>query len=429
MIKRWISFLFICFFGVLPTVLGAEEQDSSIFTVYPLHTSDSSDDVLAADSNSSSLGLQPFCSYTISFTSGYTVPNMKSTRYIGKPTFGIDAAVLWQTDGTREWHHKWKYPSFGIRANYTYCFEGIAGDRIGALGFVQSPIFRSKSGVHMIETEQGEMFQHLSTTHTLSWVIGGGLAVYTNPYSRTPNDLNRFIGSYLNCMLELGVVYDWQLHDRSALSVSAKIVHNSNGYLKKPNYGLNFLQAELGYRLPQKKYKDIYVRNGENHRDTTDLWTEFYASYAPGIVQPRYTGSAHNYYYCHTAQIGYIMHPHANAICAFGGNVDITYNYSLDELRAFHRDSYKLPFLVGVCGSVEPYWGPLSIRLSMGGYMYKSPLSSVVSLPFYERLGAFYHFGKRESQFVGVSMQLYAAHINFIEWHYGIRLYDSRRYE
>ena len=110
--------------------------------------------------------------------------------------------------------------------NYAHIWNSVAGDRLG-----------------LAWTLNGPLIGHLS------WTYSVGLSMYTKPYSVTHDTNNTFIGSPLNCLIDLGFMYEQPLSERLTLTLTGKLVHSSNGYLYKPNHGLNYLQAELGLRF------------------------------------------------------------------------------------------------------------------------------------------------------------------------------------
>ena len=372
----------------------------------------------------------------VAFTAGYTMPNKTEWSYIAGATYGVDASLLWNVSGALPWHRAWRMPSFGLRANYAYIPDGIAGDRFGMAAFMVNPLWNP-------ELHPASLLRRT----VLSWELDFGLSGYSNPYCRTPDMRNEFIGSYLNCLIHFGLRYDVSVGmGGSGLTFAAKLVHSSNGYLQKPNQGLNFLQGEIGWMLApktgepknsveQKNTLDAIVSpivsNDGSPRDDISrfsLQPHSYLSfsYAPGLVQPRFSGASRRYFYCHTAEAAYLWRPDTRdgylGRFAYGGGIDLSYNFSMAEQSRWYHDNYgydlyTLPFNICYFGTFEPYWGPMSVRISLGGYLLKDSNPHVVSLPFYERVGLMYHSAC--GLFGGISMRAYAAHVDFIEWNIG----------
>lgn len=323
------------------------------------------------------------------------MPNRSEWGYMRGPSYGVDLSLGWTTDSSTLWHLLRHQPVYGVRVNYARFHPSLAGDRYGVAAFMKTPI--------LAEDPSNRLFFELDF----------GLSLFTEPYVRTHDSRNQFIGSYLNCLIHAGFSYLHSLPGGDAVSIDVKLVHSSNGYLQKPNQGWNVLEGGLGYHLGVEKQSAF----GWLGQDTV-CNDYLLVSYAPGMVKPRWSSGGNApqpYYYCHTAEVAMMWRPSLKY--AWGLGVDVNYNYSQRPLSTFHHDSYTLPFYIGGVVSIEPYWGRLSVRASLGAYLLKSRLSSVVSLPFYERIGLFYHISHH--LFTGISMRAYAAHVDYIEWNIG----------
>lgn len=369
-------------------------------------------------------------SHTISIDGGYTVPNSNQYGYIEAFDIGIGYNVDWRKGGPQYWKRFWKQPTVGLRLEYLHTNNPIAGQRFGVAANLHNSFWSSPRSAN-------------TTAHDIYWFTNAGLSVYTNPFERTENEQNDFIGSYINCLFNLGIGYDLILPNNSALVLNARFSHSSNGYVKKPNRGLNYLLFSVGYRMPQKiRYQDTVSTNsgydiGDNiarrvvtsefsTRTQSFMSHRLWLSFAPAIVQSRWYRAVEfelkqKYYFAYTAQAGYMFYP--TATLGFGVNLDVMYNYSHIEIVSIgYHVKPKLPYVGGAI-SFEPRWGAFSIRLSAGYYIVKSP---AIEIPVYERLGLFYHFGKSLSQFAGVTIKAHAAHADYIEWHYGVELFTQQ---
>ena len=377
---------------------------------------------------------------TLSLLSGYTVPNSSEWDYIKDISIGVDGALSWRQDwgfeDTNGCFPLLRFPyDMGVRGNFTYFPNGIAGQRIGVSGFIQEPIMLFKRWI----TFDGDSVPSRVPNY-LNLDMDCGLAFYTDPYSRTPNPDNVFIGSYLNCLVQIGLSYSHRLRDYSQIVFAARFAHSSNGYLKKPNKGLNYLQLSIGYTLPAKYHNsiirvsrfDTIDHSGQTFMPVVNwqhYWPygnpafrggEWLLSYSPGIVMPRYTGASRKYFYAHTAQAGWLYR--FNPARAVGATLDLTYNYSHTAvIRHWHED-YSLPFYIGIAGVYEATYHRLTLHTALAAYLARSEHGTT---PLYERVGLYYNFGsehRRLRHFVGVALKSHMAHIDFIEWHYGIKI-------
>lgn len=339
------------------------------------------------------VALQAQQNYSITLLGSYTVPNSSEWDYIRGFGYGVDAS-MWvpQRWFSSDSSYLIRIPyNAGVRINYTRFPDGIAGDRFGILGFIQEPI--------------------LSIPH-LYLDMGVLAAIYTNPFRRSHDNRNVFIGSYLNCLIQVGLTYKIK-----ALTFSGKFAHSSNGYLYKPNKGLNYLQFEVGHDF---RSNNAHTQNQLSFTPTSLKTSSLLISIAPGIVRPRLTEVADRYYYAYTIRLGWQYN--FSQVRAAGITLDVTNNGSHDSIRVAEHDPYKLPFNVALCANYETWYNHISLHLGIAYYLLRN---AQVYSPYYERIGAFYHFGDDKCKirhFVGVSLKSHAAHIDFIEWHYGIRI-------
>lgn len=349
---------------------------------------------------------------TVSLTGGYLCSMAPKWRYMQAPAAGVDASLSWDLSGREYWQRWWRIPTFGFRANYTYIQDGIAGDRLAVTGFVQSPIWRSN------KLDLNQLYPQPSP-HYIYWEVDGGLACYSMPFKAVPDPQNDFIGTFLNCQLQLGIGYRRTAPDGSAWQLAAKIVHNSNGQLTQHNKGLNFVQGELGWRLaparPKAACQPLPADAVAGYEGTlTDFHPTLFLAYAPSVVMSRHMDhNSHAYYYAHTAQVGCKVH--ADPCLAFGATLDVMYNYSHPELYDWVGSDYHHHSYLGVSGFVEPRWGPLSLRAGVGGYL-DGCTSELNDEPYYERFGLYYHFGDEGRWSAGTAMKLHKARIDYIEW-------------
>lgn len=333
--------------------------------------------------------------HSATFSMGRIVATAPDQRPAAMNSYIFDYSISWRTSGSDYWKFYHRYPDFGFRFSYAKMPHGIAGNRFGAVGFMQVPLRRP----------------------LLDWSVGLGLSAYTQPYSLTANLSNGYIGSIVNCLIDLGLIYKVPIEEGGSLTLQGRFLHTSNGYLRKPNLGLNYWQLGLGYDLSPIRSADVVARGALHVADSVTCTfrpeNHFFISYAPGIVQSRHK-LKDGYYYTYTSEAGYLRRFHP---ChAWGANIDVMMNGSHPEwLRARHEVP-PLAYL-GACALYEGFYGPMSIRLSIGMNITRS---SLIYIPIYERVGLYYHFGKGDRHYAGLAMKAYMGHVDYLEWTYGI---------
>ena len=337
---------------------------------------------------------------TYSLAIGHTIPNSAEWNYISDNYLGVDIAEsrtqLWTLAGDSLSALLRRPYQMGLRVNLTCYPNPIAGHKLGLAGFVVEPLL-----------DVGN--------HHLGLELDAGFAFYSNPFRLSKDAANVFIGSYINCLIQAGLSYSYTIPQVGDIVLAAKFLHSSNGYLVKPNKGLNYLQTELGFRpfRRSRQAADIRLSASDIHGG------DWFASYAGGMVMPRFVSKRHKYFYVNTARLGWLYH--FNAARAAGLNLDLTYNYSFNELHDINNDPYPLPFFVGLAAAYEASYHRLTLHAALASYLLRSDHGTTL---VYERLGLFYNIGdqsRRLRQFVGVSLKSHMAHVDFIEWHYGLK--------
>lgn len=324
------------------------------------------------------------CSWNVSLSGGYMMPNnMKYSQY-SSPTYGLGAAVLWRPEGNSYWQRFWNYPSFGVKAMYTRIPNAVAGNWFGLEGVIVNPF--------------GGRWE---------WNWGVGFSFYTKPHGVTGDTNNIFIGSVLNCLIDLGIGY--RLSDAATLSL--RLLHTSNGMLRRPNLGLNYLQLDLGWKFNNNV---SYRNDGSYVSEEMEKEREWSVALSGGAVMSR-DSSMDGYYPCYDVSL-YYQH-YVNPVFAFGGAIDLWYNGSNREIIMSDESEYRLPLYLSGMGCVELFWGPISLKVGMGLVV---AASCQVTIPIYERVGAYYNFGRN---YLGVALNAHAGRIEFIEWTYGRRFF------
>lgn len=130
--------------------------------------------------------------------------------------------------GKKEWHAKYKYPTF-----YTSLFFGYPGNKIYGYFVGISPQFSMKFPI--------------SKNLNYSVKAGIGPAYHTNPWDVTKNPLNMLVGSHITAIANAHISLDYKFGN-SVLGISLGVIHFSNGHVKLPNIGTNMPVAGINYK-------------------------------------------------------------------------------------------------------------------------------------------------------------------------------------
>jgi len=127
----------------------------------------------------------------------------------------------WQTDGSKDWHHSYNFPSFGIGIYGTDLNnEEELGTPTSLYGFFVWPLARGKRWRFNMD-------------------IAFGLTNDWKPYDPVTNPKNMAMGLGRSVHIEGGPNVEYRLADRWALIGGITFTHFSNGGTQRPNHGLN----------------------------------------------------------------------------------------------------------------------------------------------------------------------------------------------
>lgn len=326
--------------------------------------------------------------WQIGLNASYAMPNNFDMMEYSRGTFGFDVTWFSRQSGNEYWRLRKHYPAFGIRGSFAYIPNAIYGHRFGLAGIVQAPLGR-----------------------LLDYHLGLGLSSYTRPQSITHDPDNIFISSVVNCLIDVG--FDLRLGERYLLSAS--LLHSSNGMLLFPNKGLNFLQVGAAVKLGNEYERTLDWQHSRLLIDSSYRMpptSEVSVAFSPGTVMSRDT-TFPGYYFCYDLALTYQRY--ASPTFAYGATVDFWYNFVDHEQLQYERSSYTLPLYLSALGTMEFFWGPLSLKAGLGFSIVSSPQ---VSTPLYERVGAYYNLDRL---FLGVGINAHGGRIEFIEWTLGYR--------
>lgn len=322
-------------------------------------------------------------SWDVTLNGGYMMPNNSDYRDNASATFGMDVTYWRRGMDSSYWRFRRDYPAFGLKVSYAHIPHSLAGDRIGLTGQLREPLFHS---------ERWE------------WSVGLGLSAYTRPRSFTGDTNNIFIGSFINCLIDMGITY----HPIDQLFFSARVLHTSNGMLMWPNMGLNYFQIDVGYTLGRR----LPVSYPETIAAPQAPESEFGVAFSPGMVMSR-DQDFDGYFFCY--DLSFYYQKYTSPLFAFGGAVDFWYNTNDTKHLEREESPYRLPLYMSAMAMMELFWGPVSLKVGAGPALVVSPQ---VTIPFYERVGSYYNFGKN---YVGVAINAHGGRIEFIEWTVGHR--------
>jgi hypothetical protein len=153
-----------------------------------------------------------------------TTDFLKGDNSTGEPIDQFQSVRIdfgWQTDGSKDWHHVYNMPTFGLGlfwANYPQTDE--LGDPSSLYGFFHWPFSRTERWTFNFELNFG---------FTNDW----------KPYDPVTNDQQTSMGLGRSVHIEVGASAEYRLARKWSLILAMSGTHFSNGGTQRPNNGLN----------------------------------------------------------------------------------------------------------------------------------------------------------------------------------------------
>ena len=154
----------------------------------------------------------------------------------------------WQTDGSKDWHHSYNFPSFGI---------GLYGADLNNDEELGTPT--SLYGFYVWPLIRGERWR-------FNFEMAFGLTNDWKPYDPVNNPKNVAMGLGRSVHIEVGANAEYRLADRWALIGGITGTHFSNGGTQRPNHGLNQIgpilfvkyDTDTPVQVPARRHVDEY---------------------------------------------------------------------------------------------------------------------------------------------------------------------------
>jgi hypothetical protein len=304
---------------------------------------------------------------------------------IPEQSTGFEINYVQQTNGSKDWHHRRRFPLVGFGFMYTdYGIDSIWGKCLAIYPNLQIPIIRGK---------------------TLEWTakLAFGLGYATKRYSRVPtwDTLNTAIGSHFNNFSYFATDVRYHINQHIDIQLGANFSHMSNAALRQPNLGINMYGAHVGLRyFPVTSQTDRVVKEVPALKNRWLIQaragiagTELGA--ADGPFYPVYLGSlyASKRYRSKNKVFAGVDYSYHQNIYAFLRNNEI----AVGEERA---KSWKSAVFAGH----EFLFGRVGIMLQAGVYIKQAELTKKDK--YYQKLGANVYLLQNEK---GLLKELFAS--------------------
>jgi hypothetical protein len=275
---------------------------------------------------------------------GFLAPHHPEMAYlVNGHSKGLQADLAWKTDGSKDWHHAFNFPTWGLTFNAYDLSSPYLGSAASARLFIDLPLNPKKS-------------------LSFKMSIGGGYV--EKPFDLDDNYLNTSIGSFVNSALSVELLTRIGLSEKLSLKPGLGIHHFSNAAIQLPNSGLNLVMVKLAMeydpgtfqtpvrekRALAKKYNAIYVGASAGAKRILPIGGKLYlAGNVFGIWQRRVSQKS-----------------------SIGAELGLSYNSSLQDrdtdsgVSNDPADNYR-PYLLA---SYQLHFEPFGLRFQGGSYLF-----------------------------------------------------------
>ena len=372
-------------------------------------------------------------------------------RYIPAQTLTLDKEPrIWtKTKHTHSWAaqinvtptknayaHDYNYPTFSFGLRY-HLNHGTTMHRDDPWGEAQPVNYTSKLGNFL--TLYGTFNRPLYRSKHWQWgyYLGTGIA-YTSLKYNQKNDIdNEYIGSHLNIYFNAGLYGQVKIAKEWSVKGGLDFAHHSNGAMARPNKGANYFGPFVGLVYePQQATSPIAKRNTEATQPFQKYWfTEFTLGLGGKTLleewlqtqfntpqgQPDYRKEHFTYYGAYSFHT-HLLYRYARR-WASGVGVGLFYGEYAHRIARMdkengHTDEKHSPWSASIEARHEVYYGNVSVRLTLGYYLYRHMGYSAnhgLEYPYHEQVGVFYSFPKLKGLTLGFSVNAHATKADFTE--------------
>ena len=372
-------------------------------------------------------------------------------RYIPAQTLTLDKEPrIWtKTKDTHSWAaqinvtptknayaHDYNYPTFSFGLRY-HLNHGTTMHRDDPWGEAQPVNYTSKLGNFL--TLYGTFNRPLYRSKHWQWgyYLGTGIA-YTSLKYNQKNDIdNEYIGSHLNIYFNAGLYGQVKIAKEWSIKGVLDFAHHSNGAMARPNKGANYFGPFVGLVYePQQATSPIAKRNTEATQPFQKYWfTEFTLGLGGKTLleewlqtqfntpqgQPDYRKEHFTYYGAYSFHT-HLLYRYARR-WASGVGVGLFYGEYAHRIARMdkengHTDEKHSPWSASIEARHEVYYRNVSVRLTLGYYLYRHMGYSAnhgLEYPYHEQVGVFYSFPKLKGLTLGFSVNAHATKADFTE--------------
>ncbi len=310
-----------------------------------------------------------------------------------KPARMLELNLGWQTSGSQTWHRMYNLPSYGLGISFT----DLGNPDI--LGEV-------RSGFLFMEF----MFGEFQKTHR-RFKVSLGLAHFNTYYDPVKNPENRVIGAPWNVHFNLNYKLSLHIGENLWLTPGLSFTHFSNGAYRKPNRGLNMLDANMGLRYRLGDANFITYSHEEAYKVEYEETQTLFLTYSAGLME-RSIGDPT--YIARTLTANQTIRKKFRT--RWGVGLDLFYDdHAKEQMREKHDNTNYFDYMrIGGFASCDIVFNRLSMLLNLGTYLYYGYDPEQL---IYKRIGLRY---QTRPGIVGhLALKAHGGRADYIEWGIG----------
>jgi hypothetical protein len=330
--------------------------------------------------------------YAITFHSGKTVVHSQSVKNIeGAKPFGVEIELSKQQTGFSSFNISNAYVKTGWALSYFDYDLPLLGYGIMASRFIE-PQYRIAKKIQL--GVRGSV----------------GVAYLSNPNDASTNPRNSNYSLHINPYFQLGSSLNIQVSNHFTAGLQSSFHHISNGNLKQPNQGINWMTASLGlHYYPGNNELPVYKRNHDKFWKNKKATTQVGVFYVP----------QQGYLARWMAQRKYLIGAYAQITKQVGGVSGLTAGAEV-YYNNFKQDAVAKPIasrmVAGVHAGHVFLFGKVNFSQQIGYSIY----NKIYFLPgFYHRWGLEYVINKRYT--IGGSLKANSDNADFFDLRVGAK--------
>jgi hypothetical protein len=334
--------------------------------------------------------------FTAKMHSGFILPHHKSITYITDGYMpGFEMAYSKNLYKNTNYANLYRYPKLGLGYFYTQLKQNdILGNAHALFPFMTIPVFREKKRIE------------------LNYTIGFGLSYLTKYFDLQQNVLNIAIGTPLNIYYNFRLEGQTQVLKNLSLSTGVSIIHFSNGNIRKPNLGLNYISGLVGLNYILNSVEPRFDKPEDYFID--DKWNYTFI-YSAGVRTYNLLMNENFFASSFALDANYVLNQKREL--SLGADVfysEVIRNYLLSDsvFSIGNKDLYQ----VGLHAGHNLVYNRLTLVIQAGAYIYAS----------YKERNIYSRFGLRylltDYLLFNLSLKTHLGSADFVEFGVGLKL-------